>query len=260
MLDFQKQQVAFAAHIREPDKNPAPDHIESRRVKIYRDLFFNNIEGFIAGTFPIFKSLFLDDDWNALVRSFLEHHRCQTPYFLEICEEFLEYLSNPELPIHQIFPFAYELCHYEWVELAIDIGDDDPKDFGANADLMANGIVLAANVWPLAYQWPVHNIGPNNIPQEQPEQPTCLVVYRNRQQEVAFLEANPVTLRLLELLQSQSDECIKSTATEELLTGADVITKLAAEMQYEPKALLEFAAPLFSQLQALGIILGARLQ
>lgn len=255
MLEFQKKQLAFAAHIRGPEKHPEPVDIESRRMKIYRDLFFNNVEGFIAGTFPVFKSLFEQDGWNALVRDFLEQHRCATPYFLEICEEFLEYLSNPELAVHQTFPFAYELCHYEWVELAIDIGDDDPKDFDANADLIANSIILAANVWPLAYQWAVHNIGPEQIPMQQPEQPTCLVVYRNRQQDVAFLEANPVTLRLLEILQAQAEG-----EETQLLTGEQVIQQLAQEMQYEPAKLLEFAQPLFAQLQALGIILGARIQ
>ena len=41
---FQQTQYAFAAHLRDPDANPAPPDIEDRRMKIYRELVYNNIE------------------------------------------------------------------------------------------------------------------------------------------------------------------------------------------------------------------------
>ena len=61
-------QRAFAAHIREPSVYPAPADIEDRRMKIYRELFYKNIEGFISSAFPILRKLYSDTDWHQMVR------------------------------------------------------------------------------------------------------------------------------------------------------------------------------------------------
>ena len=80
---LKKQLNDFAAHIRDPENNPAPDRIEDRRMGIYRDLFFNNVDGFLGNTFPVLKSLYEEQSWLELVRNFYSLHRCQSPYFLE---------------------------------------------------------------------------------------------------------------------------------------------------------------------------------
>ncbi|MDH5361618.1 MAG: DNA-binding domain-containing protein, partial [Gammaproteobacteria bacterium] len=46
--DFQVIQYQFAAYIRDPEQNPAPDNIEARRMKIYAELFYNNVEDFMS--------------------------------------------------------------------------------------------------------------------------------------------------------------------------------------------------------------------
>lgn len=46
-IDFKAKQQEFAAFIRNPDGNPAPDDVESERMLMYRELFFNNVEGFL---------------------------------------------------------------------------------------------------------------------------------------------------------------------------------------------------------------------
>ena len=43
MADLREQQLQFANHLRNPDRFPAPQGIEERRLLVYRDLFFNNI-------------------------------------------------------------------------------------------------------------------------------------------------------------------------------------------------------------------------
>ena len=47
------QQFALSNHLRDPHAHPAPPGIEERRLAIYRDLFFNNIEGLLAGNFRV---------------------------------------------------------------------------------------------------------------------------------------------------------------------------------------------------------------
>ena len=46
-------QLAFAAHIRDPQNRPAPAGIEDRRMAIYRELFFNNVRDLLGRGFPV---------------------------------------------------------------------------------------------------------------------------------------------------------------------------------------------------------------
>ena len=69
--DFIRRQYEFAANIRDPEKEPAPADIEERRMAVYRELFYNNVESFISGTFPVLRKLHRDEPWHALIRDYL---------------------------------------------------------------------------------------------------------------------------------------------------------------------------------------------
>ena len=53
---FAALQYAFAGHIRDPEHMPVPDGVEPRRMAVYRDLFYNNVENFIANSFPVLRA------------------------------------------------------------------------------------------------------------------------------------------------------------------------------------------------------------
>jgi len=44
------QQFELTRHLRDPDGVPAPPALEERRVAVYRDLVFRNVEGLLAGS------------------------------------------------------------------------------------------------------------------------------------------------------------------------------------------------------------------
>src|SRR5690606_9656663 len=115
----------FTQHLRSPAQHPAPSGIEDRRMGIYRDLVYNNIAGFIAGAFPILKEILDETYWQTLVRDFVSHHTSQTPYFLEISQEFLAYLAHERSQRAEDPPFLLELAHYECVELVLYVADPD---------------------------------------------------------------------------------------------------------------------------------------
>ncbi|NRA42920.1 MAG: putative DNA-binding domain-containing protein [Pseudomonadales bacterium] len=248
-LNLKEQQQLFTAYLRDPANNLAPAGIEDRRLTIYRDLFFNNIEGFLASAFPVFKSLHDEQSWLNLVREFFAQHRCETPYFLSISEEFLAYIDNDTLPLHQRFPFAKELCHYEWVELALDVAEDDQQQglqFDANGDVLAHPVCLSPLAWPLIYSWPVHEIGPEHIPAQLPEQPSCLVVYRTRLDKIEFLQTNPATIQLLQLIKENPE-----------LKGQDILECLAEMLgQAGSSAVIDYGLQTLEQLKTMGIVLG----
>lgn len=247
---FQAVQQAFTAHLRDPDHEPAPAELEDRRVGIYRELIFNNVESLLAGYFPVLRRLLPTSHWKGLVRDFFVRHRARTPLFMELAQEFLDFIqcergANPADP-----PFLLELAHYEWVELALLISEEEPDLAGLdpNGDLLAGVPVLSPLAWPLSYRFPVHRIGPDHQPGEPPADPTHLVVYRNRAEEVGFLETNAVTQRLLQLLGEETGH-----------SGREQLEWVAAEIQHpNPQQVVAFGAGLLDDLQARGILLGVR--
>lgn len=229
--DFRAAQLEFAAHIRNPMVNARPADVEARRMQIYADLFYNNIEGFLASGFPVAKKILGEDRWHALVRSFVHLHPSESPYFLEIGQEFLTFLSNlvESSPESGLPPFLLELCHYEWVELALGVSEIEIPQEGVDrqGDLLDHPVAVSPLARRLAYRWPVHQIGPQHVPLEAPAAPTELIVYRRRDDRVAFMVVNPLTRRLVELLElpQLSSKVVydQGLATIERLRDADVL-------------------------------------
>jgi len=247
---FQASQYAFTAHLRDPDHHPAPVEMEDRRVGIYRELIFNNVESLLAGYFPVLRRLLPEDYWKGLVRDFFIRHRARTPLFTELAQELLVFLhrerdSNPQDP-----PFLLELAHYEWVELALMISEEEPDLTGLdpNGDLLAGVPVLSPLAWPLSYRFPVHRIGPDYQPREPPLELTHVIVYRNREERVEFLETNAVTQRLLQLLVEVPDRSARAR-----------LEQVAAELHHRaPEQVVASGAGLLEDLHARGIVLGTR--
>ncbi|MFA0812505.1 HvfC family RiPP maturation protein [Microbulbifer epialgicus] len=245
---FQDLQRNLAAHLRAPDQCTPPPQIEDRRLAIYRDLIYNNIESFISSGFPVLRSLYSDESWRAMVRDFVHHHTSSSPYFLQISEEFLTYLQNERGQREGDPPFLLELAHYEWVELALDVSTAEiPANLSREGDILGFVPVVSPLVWSLSYRYPVHRIGPVFQPQEPDETPTFLLVYRDRSDEVNFMEINAVTARLLQL------------ASEESVTGEQLLAQIAAELpQVDNSALRSFGVELLKKFLGNGVIAGLK--
>ena len=243
---FQQVQLAFAAHIRDPENHPAPADVQPARMQIYRELFFNNVESFIAAGFPVLRAILDDNHWQALIQDFFARHRSQTPYFSGIPEEFLAYLQDERGVRAEDPSFLLELAHYEWVEMALAIADGEPPTAGTALfdDPLAQTIVLSELAWPLAYRFPVHQIGRSFQPTEPPAEPTCLAVYRDREDQVRFLELNPVTYRLLQILQEHGP-CL----------AMDCLNQINQELAHSnPDAVLAHGAGILRELAQRGLI------
>jgi len=244
---FIQQQYAFAAHIRDPRHNAAPVGIEDRRMGIYRELFFNNVEGFLASSFPVLRELMDDDSWHDLARDFFARHRCHSPLFLDIPREFLDYLDEERDERGTDLPFMRELAHYEWVELALSVAENDQgAPVAVEGDLLAGAPLLSPLAWPLSYQYPVHRISPDFQPREPGAQPTYLLVYRDTRDQVGFIELNPVSARLFSLLQEQSEH-----------SGRALLQQIAAELQHpDPGLVIDSGHAILDEWRRLDIVRG----
>ncbi len=247
---LQTQQKLWTAHLRQPAVHAAPAAIEDRRLQIYRDLLYKNVEGLISGAFPVLRKITDDAAWHAMVRDFMHRHVCHTPYFMEVAQEFIQYLENERRQQEGDPPFLLELAHYEWVEIALDLAETDITQISVNADgsLLHGHPLVSPLAWSLAYRFPVHTIGPALQPEQAPAESTYLVVYRNRSDQVRFMQANAVTARMLALLDD-----------EQKLTGAQVLQQIAEEIQHpQPEQVIKSGLQTLTTMRELDIILGTQ--
>lgn len=247
---FTDVQYTFTRHMRDPEANPAPDGIEDRRLGIYRDLLYNNVESFLANSYPVLNQIMPEDEWHEMVREYFSIHQAHTPLFPQMPREFLRYLEQHDTVWTERYPFMPELAHYEWVEagLYIDTREIDWQGITTDDDLLDGVPVLSPLAITLCYRYPVHKLSPDYKPQDAPEQPTCIVVFRDREDEVGFMEINPLSARLLALIQEGQD-----------LTGREMLTGIAGEIGHtDPQVVIDGGQEILKQLRSRDIILGTR--
>ncbi len=248
--DLLAQQDALAAYIRDPANVAPPPGIEERRLKIYRDLFFNNISAMLGGNFPVLRRIYGDTGWALLMRAFYRDHHSHTPLFTELPRELLRYLETRDAPGDAAW--LRELAHYEWIELALQISEatrDDIAHDGAG-DLLCERPALSPLAWPLAYAWPVNRIGPDYLPDTAPAEPTLLLLRREPDGTVSFHDLSPLTFRLLQRLD-----------LEPQLSGREQLSALAIEANAgDVDAFVRDGAQMLAQLRREGTVLGTHVQ
>jgi len=243
-------QTSFAAHIRDPQGVAAPEGIEDRRMDIYRDLFFNNINSFLSSNFPVLRTLYKEAEWTTLCREFYRDYRCHTPLFPELPREFLQYLQDHRQDHEGDPPFMLELAHYEWIELALslDEAEFEADDINPDGDLL-NGIpVLSPLAWPLSYQYPVHRIRVDFQPDTPPDKATHLLVWRKQDYSIKFMQLNEISLLLVQKLKEEPAH-----------SGLELLTDIAGIIKHpKPEVVIEGGKALLDELKEKQIILGTR--
>ncbi|BCV50126.1 MULTISPECIES: DNA-binding domain-containing protein [Shewanella] len=198
-------QQAFVAYLRRDDM-PLPAGTDERHMRVYRELFFNNVNGFVSNAYPVLKSLHTEAQWLALVKDFFARHDCQSPLFIDIAAEFLDYLCREQASALDAMPFMLELAHYELLELQVSVAVDssapwlEPTELQALEQLAAK-LQLAVTARVAQYQFEVDRISPDFRPDSVAATPVFFCVYRDREEEVRFLRLNPMTAQLLAKLQ-----------------------------------------------------------
>jgi hypothetical protein len=241
--EFQRYQIAFTAHIRDPGAHPRPAGVEARRMKLYSELLYNNIEGFLLACFPVMRQVLGARKWAKLVRAFFSTHRSHTPYFRQIPDEFVQFLQNEWTPPEGYPPYLLALAHYEWIELVLSVSNRDVGcAFDAGGDLLDGVPVLNPVLANLHYDWPVHRIAPRR--KTHPAE-THLLVFRDPADQVQFSEINAFTARLLALLESGPQ------------SGRGALETISAESRHpDPGLILQAGGALLADLRDRGAILG----
>jgi hypothetical protein len=244
-------QYAFTAHVRDPDRAPAPAGIEDRRMAIYRDLVYSNMESFISSNFPVIRSLYNDADWSVFAHDFFREHRCHTPLFPEFAREFLRYLETRQQQGRGDPPFLLELAHYEWAELALSLEEAEIADVPHDpaGDPLSAVPVVSPLAWVLGYRFPVQHVSSSFRPTDVPSEPTWILLVRGRDDTVRFHEINALSAMLIERLQENTES-----------TGLQCLDALlAAHAAGDSGSLREAGKAVLAELKEREAILGTRI-
>lgn len=207
MAEFQAYQAAFTAHLRHPSAHSKPTGVNAKRMRIYREIVFNNFFASVSACFPVLLGILGKRRFSKLVRQcfFAEHFH--SPLFKDIPGSFVHFLqslspSTADLPV-----YTAQLAHYEWIELVlsrqvdITFADSLTEHAAEEADVLLHRVVQLNTVHRLLqYDFPVHQLSPKN--NAIAPAPTFLLVYRMPTFEIRFIQLNAVTFQLLQQLQT----------------------------------------------------------
>lgn len=246
-MSFIETQQSFMDYIKDPS-NPLPEGIEARRMKIYRELFFNNVDGFVSNAFPVLKSLYSEQDWQQRVQQFFVEHDCHTPIFIEIAQEFLLFLQTEYTATEQDPPFMLELAHYEWLELVVAVAQDNPQQKLINAAdtsaITAMALSVSSTSQIAQYTFDVQHISEDYRPDSPTEAAQFFCIYADFDDEVSFLQLNPLTAQVLAYMSQ-----FESVQYSELINWL-----LGTFTNMEPEILQQGCTELLLQLSTKGII------
>lgn len=119
-----------------------------------------------------------------------------------------------------------------------------------DGDLLQDIPVRSRLAWTLAYSYPVHRISPAYLPTGPGETPTFLAICRKASDDMDFMELNPVTARLLEMIEANERE-----------SGRGLLAQLAREIGYpDVEAFVVHGAETLREMRRAEILLGTRSQ
>lgn len=245
--DFLAFQTAFAARIRDPREQPRPPGVPARRMRVYQELLFNNLEGFLLACFPITRRLLGARAWRRTVRRFFAEHRCASPLFRDIPAGFLAWIEPRAAELFPQRPYLCEFMHYEWLELAVATDPEEcAVELDAHGDVLAGYPVLNPTARLARYRYPVHRIGPRYKCAGPADTEHVYLVYRDAADAVRFVLLNTVSMRLLDMLRGTR------------LTGHAALLRIAQELHLDAEAVIAAGRTLLEDLRRAGALSGIR--
>jgi hypothetical protein len=244
---FQMYQKEFTAYIRDPINQPRPNGVIAKRMDVYKEIVFNNLFESVSACFPVAQKVLGKRSWLRLTHDFLKEYSSNTPIFRKIPEEFLSYLDKRcTLEHSKLPPYLPSLCHYEWIELKVstlNVSINLQRELNPTGNLLEHQIALTPTLQLLNYDYAVQKISGRHKPKKKVS--TQLLVFRNTELIVKFVELNSMTYRLIVLLQQTG------------ITGKQALTIISDEIGSQPlEIILQFGLEILEDLKNQGIIIG----
>jgi len=226
MQAFQAYQTAFTAHLRQPALHAKPAGLNDKRMRIYREIVFNNFLASIRACFPVLHEILGKRRFSTLVRQCFYSQHFNSPLFRDIPGSFVAFLQTQT--VADLPAYTAQLAHYEWIELHLSqqietIAPVFSSEPIADGQALLQRVVRLCDVHQLLhYDYAVHQLSKKRSSAEAIA--TFLLVYRTPEFKVRFIQLNAITYQLLQQLHTQT-----ATAHQHLLQLAQMMPHLPVE-------------------------------
>lgn len=235
---FQQVQQAFCQWLRQPTQylSTAVQGVAVDRMQVYRELLFNNVQNFIDMVFPVARSVIPPAQWETLQQDFFTHAQCQSPFYMDISREFLDYLQQAAPAVLADYPWLIELLHVEWMELHVELAElswPDPLrlvSFDAMTSLDEDTeLALSIPVWVLGYRWPVYQWRVGQEVHDIQENPGFILVWRDREDDRCQLVLTAASALVFDCMQQL--QRFSAGSVQQALAGQLAGLTLAGQQQ-----------------------------
>lgn len=242
---FQQLQRQFLNYLRHPTNENQPAGFAEDRLAVYNELLYNKFDESLSACFPVLCSILEETRWRALLKDFIAEHRCLTPYYRKIPDEFVLYLQS-ERSASDDLPFLAELAHFEWMELVLSLAEAEPVIYETldAKQLLHNVPVFTPVAQLLHYLWPVQEINRNYQPEIKPASTTHILGFRDAEGQVQFITLSAATAGLFLSLENRN-------------TAIQVLQDMGKGLKPDDQAnLLKFGTDILLELHRQGAIIG----
>lgn len=194
-------QKEFCLRLRQQGKGKLPDNVSENRMALYQALNFHSINSIIKECFPVVRSIITDEQWRRHMTRFLAHQNESTPYFNQLPKAFLDFFKTQSQYFE--YAFLYELAHYEWLELYIELIDKsiETRLVVCDEQLFDSALQLSPCAFLAHYHYEVDKLGASYLSDKKT--PLTVVVYRDANHKVHFMRINSMTNALLDYVSKK---------------------------------------------------------
>ena len=186
--DIQRQ---FTHYLRDPNRAPLPAGADPRGMRFYARSYRHKLRRLVEMHSSILAETLGRDALSSLIDDYVRLPRESLGGNSTFEEAFVQYLEE-ESASRGLPPFIPELAHFSMKATLVsgsprEIEDDD---LDRDCDLLGRVPVFSPVAELLIYEWPVHRISAEFLPETKPAQPTRLIVYRDRRGHEGWIELN----------------------------------------------------------------------
>lgn len=219
--------------------------LDEKRLLLYRKLVRRGLRAAIRVEIPRTAAR-MGPAFEACTERYFDHTLPRSPYLRDVAFEFFAWLSRSSLEELAVPPYLIDLARHELVAFTVACApSEDSEQTGVPLEL-DRGVRFRAAVEIVRYAHAVHRLHEELDAHDEPKaEPTALLVYRDDELEIRYLELSPLASHILDKLRSG-----------ETLRGAVLG---ACELLSQPVdgAVLQGTARLLEDLGQRGVLLGA---
>lgn len=219
------------------------------RLHNYRRLIYTIYWEALADAYPIAKSILTDENWNTLVDDFISNNPCQEPQLFRMPFALIDFVVKNNYSEKLNLPYIVDLLRFEWIEIEVHAMKDVPE-VALKKDIndLTGYLIFNPYMRLIQLNYAIHKLKTDDITTLNGTY--HLLVYRQENGTVQYLELNSFTASLVEQL------CLNSAE----LTFEEILDAMFASLDHGSlKAIYREAKKFSSSLHEMGIILGMRI-